>query len=59
VMGGLELIVPGDWEIVNEISAILGDLSDKRTNLSVEDSPKRKLHLRGIAVLGGIEIKSL
>jgi predicted membrane protein len=59
VMGGLELIVPGNWEIVNEISAILGDVSDKRTNLSVEDSPKRKLHLRGIAVLGGIEIKSL
>jgi predicted membrane protein len=58
IMGGLELIVPGNWEIVNEISAILGDVSDKRMIQSDDDSPQRKLHLRGTAVLGGIEIKS-
>lgn len=58
IMGGVEIIVPSHWEIVNEVSAILGGVSDNRTVQIADDLPKRTLHLRGTAMMGGVEIKA-
>ncbi|RUT73631.1 LiaF transmembrane domain-containing protein [Ancylomarina longa] len=59
MFGGCTLIVPSDWDVRVEVSAILGGVSDKRmptTNYIVE--PKKELVIKGLVALGGCEIKS-
>ncbi|MBL4559642.1 MAG: hypothetical protein COC06_10685 [Bacteroidales bacterium] len=59
MFGGCVLVVPSDWDVRVEVSAIMGGISDKRmpvTNYIVE--PKKELIIRGIVIMGGCEIKS-
>lgn len=56
VMGGLEIRVPGDWTVSNELIVFMGGLEDNRTS-AVEDGPK-VLTLKGFAMMGGVEIKN-
>ncbi|WP_421919169.1 LiaF transmembrane domain-containing protein [Marinifilum sp.] len=59
MFGGCVLILPSDWDVKVEVSAILGGVSDKRmptTNYVVE--PKKELIIKGFVALGGCEIKS-
>jgi hypothetical protein len=56
VMGGLDVQVPPDWTVVNEMFAFMGGIEDSRT-ASVKDGPN-VLILRGFAVMGGLEIKN-
>lgn len=53
--GGIELLVPTGWVVVNRIVPVLGGADDK-TSPSTDPSPKR-LVLRGVCVMGGVEIK--
>jgi len=56
VFGGTKLIIPSNWDIKNEISAVFGGVEDKRTfNNSTADSEK-KILLKGACVFGGIEV---
>jgi predicted membrane protein len=55
VMGGLEIKVPPDWVVSNQIVAIMGGVSDKSTG--VKDA-KHRLIIRGFALMGGVEVKS-
>jgi len=55
VMGGLEIRVPPDWVVDNQIVAIMGGVSDKSTG--VKDA-KNRLIIRGFAMMGGVEVKS-
>jgi len=58
VFGGTELIVPSNWKVQNEISAVLGSVEDERVvNNSYIDSDK-VLVLKGSSIFGGITIKS-
>jgi hypothetical protein len=57
VMGGLTLIVPSDWRIVNEVTPIMGGVEDRRYNTGNYSSGK-VVHLKGTAIMGGIEVKS-
>jgi predicted membrane protein len=54
--GGIELSVPEGWAVVNRVVAILGG-ADDRTRPPTAASPKR-LVIRGICIMGGVEIKS-
>jgi len=59
MFGGCTLIVPSDWDVRVEVSAVLGGVSDKRMpspNYVVE--PKKELVIKGLVALGGCEIKS-
>ncbi|MDM8158508.1 LiaF-related protein [Labilibaculum sp. K2S] len=59
VFGGCVLIIPSDWDVKVEVSAILGGVVDKRTtipNYIVE--PKKELVIKGSVAFGGCEIKS-
>ena len=59
MFGGCTLVVPSDWDVKVEISAVLGGVADKRTpttNYIIE--PKKELVIKGLAILGGCEIKS-
>ncbi|MEO6681299.1 MAG: LiaF domain-containing protein [Ginsengibacter sp.] len=56
VLGGTKLIIPSNWDVQNNISAILGGIEDKRVfSNSIPDSNK-KLILKGACVFGGIEV---
>jgi len=58
--GGISLIVPSDWEVHIEVTSVLGGFVDKRTytNTTSNDSV-RKLFIKGSAVFGGGDLKSL
>lgn len=59
VFGGTRLIIPANWEIQSELSAILGSVEDKRRlNTTPAGDGSKVLVLKGAAVFGGIEIQS-
>lgn len=54
--GGIDLIVPDHWRVVNEVTAVLGGIEDK-TKTAPADG-RDTLLVRGLVVMGGIEIKN-
>jgi predicted membrane protein len=57
VFGGAKLLVPLNWEVKSDITAILGGVEDKRKDPASFSSTKR-LVLTGVCIFGGLEIKS-
>jgi predicted membrane protein len=57
VFGGCKLIVPSNWELKSDITAILGGVDDKRKDPTSQFSGK-KLVLTGVCMFGGVDIKS-
>ena len=57
MFGGVKLIVPANWEIKSDITAILGGFDDKRSTPQAPSSGK-KLVITGFVMFGGVEIKS-
>jgi predicted membrane protein len=56
VFGGTKLIIPSNWDVKSEISAVFGGVDDKRSfNNSLPDSNKI-IRLKGSCVFGGIEV---
>ena len=55
VFGGTKLIVPANWNIKNEVTAVFGGIEDKRSVSEMADAGK-VLILHGTCVFGGIEI---
>ncbi|HUO84967.1 MAG TPA: DUF5668 domain-containing protein [Thermoanaerobaculia bacterium] len=53
--GGIELRVPRDWAVENQVTAILGGFEDK-TDLPA--NTQQRLVIRGMAVMGGVEVKN-
>ena len=64
VMGGCEIIVPPSWTVVTPIVPVMGGIDDKRLPPlpggaeSIGGRPAPRLVLRGLLLMGGIEIKS-
>jgi predicted membrane protein len=59
VLGGTTLIVPANWEIVSELTSVLGSIDDKRPMSTIPVNERtKKLILKGTVFMGGIEIKS-
>ena len=56
VFGGSKFIVPEDWDIKTEVTAIFGGFSDKRIKSMVVKDSERVLIIRGITVFGGGEL---
>jgi predicted membrane protein len=57
--GGIELVVPSNWEVQNEIRPTFGSIEDERIiHGSKTGEGKKKLILQGSCTFGGIEIKS-
>lgn len=54
-MGGVELRISQEWTVVLEGSALLGGFENKTHPL---DPGKKRLIIRGQAILGGVEIKN-
>jgi predicted membrane protein len=58
VFGGMHLIVPSDWTVHVETTALFGGWSDKRETISIEDKGKNELFVKGVTVFGGGEIRT-
>ncbi|MBA7561021.1 hypothetical protein ES708_02655 [subsurface metagenome] len=59
VFGGCKFIVPQEWEVRIEVSAIFGGFSDKRIiRKNIPRDPSKELVIKGIAIFGGGDIVS-
>jgi predicted membrane protein len=59
VFGGVKLIIPANWEIKSNATAVLGGIDDKRPiQNNPLSGPTKRILLEGNCVLGGIEIRS-
>jgi predicted membrane protein len=59
VFGGIEIVVPSHWEIINEVDVLFGGIEDKRNlRMASDASDAKKLLLRGSVTFGGLELKS-
>jgi len=59
VFGGMELFVPNDWVVVNELKSTVGGSEDERDMIEKNRlDHAHRLILRGKLTVGGVEIKS-
>lgn len=59
IFGGTSLILPSEWHVRSEVVSILGGFADKRLSNSNPIVRDRELVIKGIAIFGGGEIKSI
>lgn len=55
-MGGIDIKVPQDWEVVIEASPVLGGVEDKTLRPSGE--PTATVLIKGSVILGGVEVSN-
>jgi predicted membrane protein len=59
VFGGTTIILPKEWNIVINVTSILGGFSNKAIrNPSIVIDQTRTLHIKGLAMFGGGEVKT-
>lgn len=56
MFGGVELMVPEDWKINMDATAIFGGFSDSRKNISITSATT--VHIKGFTMFGGGEVKN-
>jgi predicted membrane protein len=56
VFGGTKLIIPSNWDVKNEISAVFGGVEDKRNFSNAVPESNKRIVLKGACVFGGIEV---
>lgn len=56
VMGGLEVYVPEDWTVINDVQSVMGAVEDHR-KIGVPPGPNT-LRLKGFVMMGGVELKN-
>lgn len=56
--GGVDLSLPANWNVRNEISVFLGGVDDKRRSYSQPGGATKTVILKGTVMFGGVEIKS-
>jgi predicted membrane protein len=56
VFGGTKLIIPSNWDVKSDISAVFGGVDDKRTFQNMVPDTNKIIRLTGSCVFGGIEV---
>jgi hypothetical protein len=56
MMGGIDLRVPEDWVIVNELNLIMGGIEDKTETPAGANAGR--LVLRGTVLMGGLNVRN-
>lgn len=56
VFGGTKLIIPSNWDLKNEVTAVFGGIEDKRSFNNIMPDNNKTILLKGACVFGGIEI---
>jgi len=57
LFGGATLIVPSNWNVISEATAIMGEVKDKRI-IANQPEMNKTLVIKGTVIFGGIDIKS-
>lgn len=58
IFGGVDIIIPSNWNLKNEMSVVFGGIEDRRAVTNNVNESGKTLILKGDIVFGGIEIKS-
>jgi predicted membrane protein len=59
MLGGVDIILPNDWNVRQEITPVLGGYEDKRKYARhYTPGTESTLVIRGVVFLGGVEVKS-
>lgn len=58
IFGGIELIVPANWDVRLDVQTIMGGVEDKRPVELLANNSDKIFVIKGICVFGGIEIKN-
>lgn len=59
VFGGTTIILPKEWNVVINVTSVLGGFSNKAIrNPSIVIDQTRTLHIKGLAMFGGGEVKT-
>jgi hypothetical protein len=58
IFGGTKLIIPAHWQVINQITAFMGGLEDKRPLIMERNENSPTLILKGLTILGGVDIRS-
>ena len=59
MFGGCKFIIPPEWDVRVEVSAIFGGFSDKRhIRKDIPRDPSKELVIKGVAVFGGGDVVS-
>lgn len=58
VFGGAKIVVPSDWDVKIETTAVLGGIDDKRNVGHVIPDTNKTLTIKGSCIFGGIEIRN-
>jgi hypothetical protein len=53
--GGIEIWVPPDWSVSNEVGLLMAGAEDKSGG---SQAARHRLVVRGFAIMGGVEIKT-
>jgi predicted membrane protein len=53
IWGGIEIYVPDTWEVIGEVTPIMGGFEMKTSG----SDPRKRLIVRGLALMAGIEVK--
>jgi len=56
MMGGLDIYVPEDWTVVNDVQVVMGAVEDNR-KVGVPPT-HRTLRLKGFVMMGGVDVKN-
>jgi len=56
-MGGTKIIVPPNWEVRSEVTALFAGFEDKRQQ-PLTANPDKVLIIDGTSIFGGIELKN-
>jgi len=54
--GGIEIHVPADWTVENRVAPLMGGAEDSRKAVGTDG--KKRLILKGMAIMGGVEVKN-
>ncbi len=57
LFGGTKFIVPENWAVQSDAISVLGGFTDKRA-VSINASEDKVLIIKGLVMLGGVEVKS-
>jgi predicted membrane protein len=59
IFGGVKMMVPSDWRIHIDVVSVFGGFADKRRSVSDSQINSSKiLHIKGVSIFGGGEIKN-
>lgn len=56
MFGGTELMLPDDWKVHMDATAIFGGFSDSRKTIT--ENPTATVHIKGFTMFGGCEVKN-